>query len=218
MATTQKIQELETGKINTGASPADLTVDCGTEKTIVLSQSVWDDIRIIPGSFDRPGTSDPVLNGWQPGGSGATFQVYVFAQNDEVHFTLQLPHQYKIGTDIKCHCHWTPRNRGNEENGKTVAWKADISWCSHGSTFPASTTYDMTDACNGVDDEHNITPDIVIDGHTSPKGISSMLIVRLYRDTGDTWAGTTDAQLPAILEFDIHYERDTIGSRQSLVK
>ena len=48
-----------------------------------------------------------------------------------------------------------------------------------------------------------------------------MLVCRLYReDTGadDTWTGGTNATSPALLEFDIHFEIDTMGSRQEVVK
>lgn len=44
------------------------------------------------------------------------------------------------------------------------------------------------------------------------KNISSMLICRIYRDTGDTWAGTIVAQSPILLEVDFHIPMDTQGS------
>jgi len=174
---------------------------------------VWDDIRIVPGVFDFPGIADPVLDNWQPGGAGATYKVWVFAQNDEVHTTVQLPHKYKQGSDIYAHVHWTPRTRGNEEIGKTVAWKIDVSWANNGEVFPSSTTYDLTDTCTGTDNFHEMTSDIVLSG--VDKRISSILEIRLYRDATDDWAGVLAAQLPALLELDFHFEIDTAGSRES---
>jgi hypothetical protein len=63
-----------------------------------------------------------------------------------------------------------------------------------------------------------MTPEVTIDGHTSAKHISSMLLCNVKRtDTGadDTW---TDAQGPLLLEIDFHYPIDTVGSRQAGTK
>lgn len=178
--------------------------------------TVWDDVRITPGAFNFSGTSDPTLSDWQPGLSGATFKVYEFTNNDQVFFTVQIPHSYKEGSDLKPHVHWTPRTRGNEENGNTVAWKLDYSLANVGDIFPSSSTVDLTDTCTGTDDKHEISPQGTIDG--SGISISSVLECRLYRDTGDTWVTNTAGNRPALLEFDIHFEIDTVGSRQILSK
>lgn len=173
--------------------------------------TVWDDLRIVPGAFDYAGTGDPVLIDYQPGGSGTTFKVYSFQASQQAFFTVQIPHNYKEGSSIYCHTHWTPGTRGNEEDGKTVAWKLDYSWASINGNFGASTTADMTDTCDGTDHKHQMSPDIEIVG--TGKGISSMLICRVFRDAGDSWVGTTAAQSPIFLEIDFHYMLDTVGSR-----
>ncbi len=181
--------------------------------------TVWEDMRIVPGAFKFAGTSDPTLQDWQPGGSGATLKVYKFKKNDEVFVSCQVPHSYKQGSDVYFHIHWTPCDRGNEENGAYVGWKADYTWANIHGTFAATSTVDLSDACSGTDHYHEISPSVQTTG--TGKTISSMLMIRLYRsDTGtdDTWAGTTNAQSPALLEFDIHYEIDTVGSRSELNK
>jgi hypothetical protein len=58
-----------------------------------------------------------------------------------------------------------------------------------------------------------MSPEVTIDGHTAAKNVSSMLMCRIYRDTGDTWAGNA-ANGPALLEVDFHFPIDTVGSRQ----
>jgi len=159
----------------------------------------------------------PSLENWQPGLSGTTFKIWKFKENDEVYFSCQLPHTYKEGTDLIPHVHWTPGDRGNEESGNVVAWKLDYSWININGVFLPSSTIDMSDACSGVDDTHELASNETIDG--TSKKISSMIICRLYRDsTGDTWVGTTNAQSPGLLEFDIHFEIDTLGSRQEIIK
>jgi hypothetical protein len=47
-------------------------------------------------------------------------------------------------------------------------------------------------------------------------GISTILVCRLYRATGD--ASDTFANEVGLLGFDIHYEKDTEGSRQEFTK
>ncbi len=175
----------------------------------------WEDLRIVPGAFQFAGAADPDVSDWQPGGAGRIYKVYSFKTNDIVYFMVQIPHDYEEGTDIRAHLHWTPRNRGAIENGNTVAWKADYSWANSDAAFPSSGTVDLTDTCPGVDDAHLKTPTVAISG--TGKEISSMLVFALYKD-GGTWVGNAAGTPPAILEFDLHYERNTLGSNEELVK
>ncbi len=206
-------------KIGDGGTTNYLNVDSGGRVLLVGTAQTWEDIRIVPGAFQFPGVADPTLQSWQPGGAGATYKVYKFLKNDEVHFTCQIPHNYKEGSDIKPHIHWTPCDRGNEENGNTVGWKIDYSWANSDAVFASSTTVDLSHACSGTDDQHEMTDSGTITG--TNKDISGVLQIRLYRsDTNadDTWVGATTALSPAILEFDLHYEIDSLGSDLELVK
>jgi hypothetical protein len=204
------------GNISTAdVAASDLKISCGTAKTVELQTVVWDDLRIIPGSFDRPGISDPSIVSYQPSGAGTTTYLYEFKKNDIASFACQLPHSYKQGEDIKVHIHWTPGANGVAENGNTVGWKIDYSWANINGTFSAMSTADLSDACDGTNHKHQMTPDVTITG--TSKNISSMLICNIKRtDTGadDTWAGTASGSLPMLLEIDFHFPIDTIGSRQ----
>lgn len=179
----------------------------------------WDDLRIVPGSFDRPGVSDPSIIAIAPGGGGNTY-LWEFAVNNIASFTIQLPHDYKEGSTIKVHLHWTPGSRGDDESGNKVGWKVDYTWANIDGVFGAIATADLSDACNGVDWEHNMTPEAILNG--AGKTISSMLICNVKRiDTGadDTWAGTISGQRPLLLEIDFHYQIDDVGgSTSSLLK
>ncbi|KKN27391.1 hypothetical protein LCGC14_0865190 [marine sediment metagenome] len=172
----------------------------------------WDDVRIVPGAFEFAGASDPSLQNWQPGGSGTTFKIYKFKEDDEVFFTVQMPHNWKEGSDIQPHVHWTPCDRGNEENLRVVVWELHYSWANEqGGIFAPASSVTMADICTGFDDVHLRSPAGTISG--AGKTMSSMLVCRLSRSAvGDTWVGTTNAQSPALLEFDIHFQIDGIGS------
>jgi hypothetical protein len=181
--------------------------------------TVWDDIRIVPGAFDLPGTSDPALVAYTPGGSGAAIKLWEFQDGDIVSFTIQLPHGYKLGSPVYAHAHWTPGPRGNEENTKLVGWKLDYSWADIGGAFGVMATLDLKDACEGTDHKHQMTPDVVLTG--SGASASSMIICNFRRtDTGtdDTWVGTASGSLPLLLEIDFHVELDTVGSRTITTK
>lgn len=181
--------------------------------------TVWDDIRITPGSFDRPGVADPAYVSYQPSGAGITTYLPEFAKNDLVSFSIQLPHGYDMEENIYVHVHWTPGANGVAESGNTVGWKIDYSWANIDGTFGAMATADLSDACDGVDHKHQMTPEVAIVG--SGKHISSMLICNLSRtDTGadDTWAGAGAGSLPLMLEVDFHFPIDTVGSRARSTK
>lgn len=171
----------------------------------------WEDVRFAAGDLILGGGNDPFSTTWQPGGSGATYQVKAFAANDELFFVGQMPHGYVVGTDLRCHLHWTPRDRGTTESTKTVAWKVDCSFAPEDGVMPPSINCDLTDTCPNLDDVHLHTPDVEVDGATllTPSG---MIMGRVYRDTGDTWAGNIAAQAPALLEVDFHFLVDDVGS------
>ena len=185
---------------------------------IVSDPPYWDDIRIVPGSFIRPGVFDPAIVAWAPGGGSSTY-IYEFALDDFARFSAQLPHSYKEGGDIYVHIHWTPSARGSTESGNNVGWKLEYSWANPHDAFPQLETLLLTDACSGVNDEHEQTTDVVISG--TGKKISSIIIGNLVRrDTGtdDTWAGSGTGNLPELLELDFHFPLDTIGSKTALTK
>lgn len=173
----------------------------------------WDDMRIVPGAFQFAGSADPTLSTWQPGGAGATFRVYEFNTNDEVFFTTQTPHTYKEGTDFKPHVHWTPRNVGVTESGNTVNWAMDFSIANVNGIFAASTNVALSDTCSGNDDQHEVSASGTITG--TGITISSMIMGRLYRNTGDTWTSNGAGGRPVLLEIDIHFQLDTPGGSNS---
>ena len=206
---------ITSGSAIIGGATDKITIDASGNMSFGGDATVWDDVRIVPSQFDRPGVTDPTIQDWQPAGSGTTFKVWCFNQTQAGYFTCQLPHSYKEGSDIHVHCHWTPKDRGVAEDIKTVAWKMDYSWANIDGTFGASATADMTDTCTGTNHKHKMTPSATLTG--TSKNISSMLVCKIYRDSGDTWVGTT-ANGPALLELDFHFEADSFGSKTVLAK
>lgn len=196
------------GSANYTAFEADGTMEMHGDAT------VWDDMRITPGNFDRPGASDPAYVLYYPNAGGLGTYLTEWAIDDIASFTIQIPHGYHVGEDIYVHLHWTPGARGNEENGATVGWKLDYSWANINGNFGDMQTANLSDACDGIDHKHQMTAEATITG--TDKSISSMLLCNIRRtDTGtdDTWAGTISGQLPLLLEVDFHIPLARIGSR-----
>ena len=75
---------------------------------------------------------------------------------------------------------------------------------------------DMTQACTGTNEYHEVSPATSEMAGTGLK-ISSMLFGRLYRDTGDTWVGT-GSNGPALLQLDLHIQQDEMGSMEEWIK
>lgn len=197
-----------------GGTTNGIKIEKGGEIHLEGTATVWDDIRITPGNFDRPGVSDPDIVAYDVNGGGVNTYLYEFDKNDIASFTLQMPHSYAEGQSIYAHVHWTPGSRGVAESGATVGWKVQYSWANINGTFPTMSSVDLSDACDGTNHKHQMSPEVEIVG--TGKHQSSMLICNITRtDTGtdDTWAGTASGKLPMLLEIDFHYPISSLGSR-----
>lgn len=170
----------------------------------------WDDLRIAAGDLVAGAGADPETIAWR----GA--RLYCFTTGEILTFMTQMSHRYKQGSDLELHLHWTPHSRGVAENGNTVNWRIDMSIASIDDAFPGETTYNLTDTCDGVDHQHQRVASVNIDG--TGLTISHMLVGRVYRLAGDTWATNTTGNRPGLLEVDIHFEIDRPGSRQETTK
>jgi hypothetical protein len=209
----------ENDSIYLGGPLNSVKITKGGEMTFEGDATTWDDIRVVPGSFDRPGTSDPTIVTVTPDESGTSTWLYEFAKNNTASFQIQLPHSYDVGEDIYAHIHWTAADRAVDESGSAVGWKIDYTWTSINGTFQSMQTVDLSDTCDGVNWKHQMTPSVALDG--TGKGISSMLICNIKRtDTGadDTWVSAANGQQPKLLEIDFHYPMNSVGSKEQAVK
>ena len=123
---------------------------------------------------------------------------------------IELPHSYKEGSDIEVHIHYL---RTTTTASGNVKWFADYSICPLMGALVASQTISVvkTVAAQNVCDVATI-------GTISGVGrkISDVISFRIYRNPSD--AADTFAADVLMTSFGIHYERDTLGSRQMYVK
>lgn len=187
---------------------------------------VWDDLRFPAVSFGLGSANDPGFAQYKT--DGATSRgVYIYffdsGTEEELFLAIQLSHKYKFGTDICPHVHFIVPTNGAA--GQFVKWGFEYTLAKIGDTFGNTTTI-YTDASSAatatlsgdaslIADKHYVAEFPDIDG-SGIDDVSTMILARIFRDAGD---GDDDYPNDAgLLEFDLHYQIDTIGSRSEYIK
>ena len=180
--------------------------------------TVFEDLTIPVTSSKNGGSKDPgfalVKNN---GASSQGVFTYWFdpAIEEELYFTVQLPHGWKAGSTIYPHLHWTA---ASNVGANKVVWGMEYVWTNIGSNFGNTTiiTGDTPIAAIGTIDafEHALTPLPSIDG--SEYTLSSMMLCRIYRDA--TNVADNYGSDAGLLQIDFHLEVDADGSRTEYTK
>src|SRR5574343_412731 len=170
----------------------------------------WDDLRIAA-SVTTAGVTATVWGTFLATGPlrSLHFETRV---DQEVSFEIQMPHDYLQGSDVYPHVHWCPTSTA----AGNVLWGLEFSWANMNDAFPAPTTYLTTGNSAGTTAWTHILSRLTssdgleyIDG--TGKTLSSMISCRLYRNGSATSVDTYGADA-ALLEFDLHYQKDSFGS------
>lgn len=164
---------------------------------------VWDDLQLVLTAGKQGALSKPDYDYTNLG--------YLFPQNDAteiVYLIGQLSHAYKENSRIYPHLHWMQSANNN------VTWKIDYKWFNLGDEIPAGWTTLTMDNLVETYTSGNIaqlsSTDNGIDG--TGKKISSMILIKLYRDD-NVYVGDALA-----FQLDIHYQKDSDGSRTIYAK
>jgi len=184
--------------------------------------TVFDDIRVPVSSTKNGGTKDPDFAVWKTDGSGSQgvfVEWFDKSTEEEVYFSMQLPHSWKTGTDIEPHVHWIPKADGSA--GAVVNWGLECNWTAIGDTGITTTIIYSSSNHAGdttlVADKHYLSDLGVMDGSTIA-GVSSMAVCRVFRDATGALATDDYDNDAGLLEIDFHYEVDALGSRTEYVK
>lgn len=171
--------------------------------------TVWDDLRVSANTVSFLGLGS--YPDWETFTYDLQGLAFSSSADEEVHFSVQMPHGWKEGSTIYPHVHWAPSTAASGG----VTWVLEYTWANINGTFGSSSTMTFDDSTDSTALKHHIAVNGTgIDG--SGKTLSSMLICRLYRDVSD--ANDDYGADAFLLEFDIHYELDTVGSRQETSK
>jgi hypothetical protein len=173
--------------------------------------TVYDDIKVYASAVKLTGINQPKWTKFRDDGAGST-GVYLLAFDsskiNEVWFQLELDHSWMIKSMVEPHVHWSP---GSSRNTGNVVWKLEYTWSDIFEVFPNTVELSTTDAALGTTYNHQYAS---FGGLTPPAAVvsvSSVLLCRLYRDTGD--AADTFTGDAFFIDFGIHIEKDTLGSR-----
>jgi hypothetical protein len=134
-------------------------------------------------------------------------QGIAYANNteEELMFSIQLPHTYQRGSDIYPHVHTLKIVEGNDG---TFVWGLEYVVLPIGGTLPANTTTIKTTAQTLETGVHTFVPFPVIDGTNLEE--STIIQCRLFRDV-DNEGDTLDEDVFA-LSFDVHYLVNKLGT------
>ena len=122
----------------------------------------------------------------------------------EIFCIFEIPHDYKPGTDMRPHIHWTP----HDDTGGNVKWQFSYSIADNGLPFTAMKTISAIDSADGKNLYYSKEFDPVISGEGITGG--AVIVARLFRDPtdpDDTYAG-----IAKLLTIGIHYQSALLGS------
>ncbi|GAF70753.1 unnamed protein product [marine sediment metagenome] len=180
------------------------------ENPIVLEDTVWEDLR-FPATGVRVGGAQPATEQAYRGGI-----VLSFASNadNSMYFTAQMPHSWKEFSEMEVHIHWTIPTSGAGGGAENVKWDLTYSIANQGGSFPVETPATVTVDVQDITANDHIYTDIV-DIDMAGMTISNCIIFSLTRDVS---VANDYAQAAYIVEADIHYQRDSMGSKEEQVK
>ena len=183
----------------------------------------WDDLRIEPVAR-ATGTNTPAFEKYYDDSGNTSRGVYLYSFDDaitasekELHFTMQLPHSWNQD-DIYIHVHWVP---STADTSATPRWGLEYAWAEPGSNFSDSTiiyaTGNHLSEADLTANRHYITSFAALSPTTSQDGLSSVLIGRLFRNSGDA-ADTYDVggNKCGLLYIDAHFQLNSLGSSSEL--
>ncbi len=202
--------------INTG-----LTIDSNGRMVSSNGAELWNDLNVFPDATTRSSSVPPTFSLFKTDGAGSqgVFLNYFSASTEqELYFTIQLPHGYKEGTTLKPHVHWTPT--ATDATSYVVVWGLEYSIMKVGGTFGNTTTItgSTTNITVNALGQHVITilPDITSPAAPNHFTISTVLVCRVFRkatDGADAYASSA-----GLLGIDFHYQSDMTGSRTDIAK
>lgn len=193
------------------APPANATPE---EITTILTQVLqgaslpprWEALRMPATAVHAAGSNQPSFAVFASDSAGSTgVFTYLFDSStaNEVFFHLQLPHAYKLGSNLRFRVHWAP----TDADTGYVLWGLEYTLANVSTTFGDTLILEATATAHGAARFHHLTE--LGENTASDTLIAAMLLCRLYRKgSSDTYAGKA-----ALLEFDVHYQLDELGSQ-----
>jgi len=191
---------------------SDFVIDCGTNKTLELTEPVYKDINAGALNFSGPpGLQPDIENFVDEAGADTGIATYGVAIGQGFSGSFEIQHDYKEGTDIVFHVHW--QGIAAPSGTDNVQWRLTYTLARDGATLDAVTIVDSADTAFDTQYESVRTDFTAITGTNFLIGDQFLFTLERVAATGDAYAG--DALVETV---GIHYQVNTIGSRTVTVK
>jgi hypothetical protein len=176
--------------------------------------SVWDDLRFPPGRVVvNPANSKPDYIGLIDNINMLGFDK---SASEWVTGIAQMPHGYKEGSYVEPHVHWVTTSAAS--TASHVCWKIDYTWVNPdtGNIFYNASVQSLTATSPAAGAASTLVYCSLGTANGTGKEVSSIIAFRLIRNVSHA-EDDIDSDV-GMLEFDIHYQIDAMGSRQISAK
>lgn len=186
--------------------------------------TIWNDLNVFPDATTKTGSNPPVMKKFMSNASsqGVFLNSFSNTTEQELYFTIQLPHGYKEGTTLKPHVHWTTFPDYTFPTGKVIEWGLEYTIMKHNGTFGTTAFVYGSTPVNAptASAQHTITPLGDIASGTAPNNftISTVIVCRLFRRISGVDTYDASGESIGLLSMDFHYESDMPGSRTDYTK
>ena len=173
--------------------------------------TVWKDINLGSALLSKPAASAPDTDELKDStGTDTGIETYAFAPGEKVSGSFEIQHDYKEGSDITFHIHW--QGITIPSGTDKVKWQLVYTIAGTDVVLPAITTI-VVESNFDTQYEFKQSNFPVIVGTNID--IMDQFLFQLSRISASTAEYAGDALIATV---GLHYEIDTIGSRQILTK
>jgi len=201
------------GIINTSlVGASDLVLTCGAAKTLKLTTGVYKDTNMAGAVLSGPvGLRPGVVNFLDSAGADTAIATYGVAVGEVVSGSFELQHDYMEGTDLVFHVHWQGITLpgGGTDN---VKWQLTYTIARDGAVV-APVTIIVKESAVTTQYAMNRSDFAAITGTSLLIGDQFLFTLARIAASADGYAG--EALLATV---GIHYQADTLGSRQVTTK
>ena len=175
------------------------------DNTLYLPVMGWEDLTYPATGINPPGAaSDPTRN--------TTDGMFEFSKSAEniLAGVAHLPHRRKFGSPIVPHIHWLPA----DDTAGNIVWKFEYKVVPYDGAVPANYTAVSKTVAAPEAVKHVVT---TFGGIAMTDTVLGTVILWKLSRLGDNVANTYDA-IVKLMEFDIHFLQDSMGSGRETEK
>ena len=181
---------------------------------IVVDVPVYEDVTFDTISLATGAGTPPDIGTLDSTG----IELSLFARAETVSGSMEIPHDYKEGTDISFHIHALAPTI--DAANEVIQFQLEYVWYAIGDTISSSTTINLEHTVLSTDTAWTSFIITSADISGSGKTMGSQFAFKLTRNNtgGDTYTGSGVSEDVAVNQVGVHYQKDSLGSTSVLVK